>query len=215
MGLFDWFRRRKPQKQLQQQGRRGFEQELERKLEENGPRPQYYYFAHYALRDATFELGAACGGVLMSPRKDELLGDLWEHITQGIREQDPKAPLDPLPSVEVMPLVAGRTPCVVLKFPPPKGITECHFVGMVLHFDPSKGESPNEQTKVSYFTLEHGENDAGGPRTVLCEWTKEGSNLNYGDGPPAEPELFANAIGQKLAGRGYEVEASFTPPGDS
>ena len=29
---------------------------------------------------------------------------------------------------------------------------------------------------------------------MLCEWTAEGTHKNYGDGPPADEELFVEAV---------------------
>jgi hypothetical protein len=201
MGLLSWFRRNKTDKAV------------ERVMEENGPRPQYYVFAHYVLRDATFELGAACPGILLSDRRDEFLTEMWEHATSGIREHDPSVKTDPYPGVQVIPLRAGSFPCVVLKMPPPKGVTECYCVGIVAHMDLSKDEQPTEQTPMSFFTLEYGVgDDMKTPRTVLCEWSKEGTHSNFGDGPPPEPEMFANAIGQTLAGRGYHRKAAVDLP---
>jgi hypothetical protein len=201
MGILSWFRRRREDKSL------------ERVLEEHGPRPQYYVFAHYVMRDATFELGAACPGILLSDKRDEFLTEMWEHAASGIKENDPSEKTDPYPGIEVIPLRAGDFPCVVLKMPPPRGVTECHFVGIVAQMDLSTAEEPSEQTLMSFFTLEYGVGeDMNTPRTVLCEWSKDGTHSNYGDGPPAEPEMFANAIGQTFAGRGYHRKAAVELP---
>ena len=208
MGLMDFFRRR-PQRAA------GVDDELEAFLKrEDSPRPQYYTFAHYVLRQATFQLGAACLGVLVSPRREEFLRTIWDAAADSCRQTDPSVALDPFPaaSIQVAPLRAGPFPCAVVKMPPPRGTTECHLVGIVAHVDIAAGEEPTEQTAVSYFTLEQGASLDGSARTVLCEWTREGSHLNFGGGPPAEPEAFANAIGQKLAGRGYEPRAAMRPP---
>lgn len=201
MGLLNWFRRRKVEKSI------------ERVMEENAPRPQYYVFGHYVMRDAVFELGAVCPGVLLSDDRDKFLREMWEQATQAIRQSEPAATLDPYPGVEVIPLRAGRFPCVVLKMPEPRGVTECHFVGIVAQVDLSKDEKPTEQTPMSYFTLEHGVGeDLKTPRTVLCEWSKDGTHSNFGDGPPPEAEMFANAIGQVMAGRGYREKAAVHLP---
>ena len=201
MGLLSWFRRRKEEKAI------------ERVMEENGPRPQYYVFAHYVMRDAAFELGAVCPGVLLSKERDKFLREMWDQATQAAQQTDAKEKVDPYPGVEVIPLRAGSFPCVVLKMPEPKGVTECYFVGIVAHMDLSKDEKPSEQTPMSYFTLELGVgDDMKTPRTVLCEWSKEGTHSNFGDGPFPEPEMFANAIGQSMAGRGYHAKAAVHLP---
>jgi hypothetical protein len=39
----------------------------------------------------------------------------------------------------------------------------------------------------------------GGPeRTVLCEWTNDGTHANYGTGPEATLEALANALDELL-----------------
>jgi hypothetical protein len=197
-----WFRRRREEKSV------------ERVMEENGPRPQYYIFAHYVMRDATYELGAVMPGVLLSDDRDKFLREMWEQATQAVKQTDPSEKTDPYPGVDVVPLRAGKFPCVVLKMPEPKGVTECYFIGVVAQVDLSKeGEKPNEQTQMSFFTLELGVGeDMKTPRTVLCEWSKDGTHSNFGDGPPPEPEMFANAIGQSLAGRGYYEKAAVHLP---
>ena len=201
MGLLSWFRRRKESKVI------------DRVMEENGPRPQYYVFAHYVLRDATFELGAVMPGVLLSDDREKFLTEMWDQATQAVKSTDPKEPTDAYPGVEVMPLRAGNFPCVVLKLPAPKGVTECYFVGVVAHMELSKDEKPTEETPMSFYTLEMGVGeDMKTSRTVLCEWSKDGTHSNFGDGPPPEAEMFANAIGQSMAGRGYHEKAAVHLP---
>ena len=107
-----------------------------------------------------------------------------------------------------------------LTVPPPKGVTECYFVGIVAHMDLSKDEKPSEQTPMSYFTLEQGVGeDMQTSRTVLCQWSKEGEHDNFGDGPPAEARAFADAIEQVLAARsgggaaGFHRQAAANLPG--
>lgn len=201
MGLLSWFRRRKDEKAI------------DRVMEESGPRAQYYLFAHYVMRDAAFELGAVCPGVLISQDRDKFLREMWEQATRAVQQDDPEQKTDSYPGIEVIPLRAGSFPCVVLKMPEPCGVTECYFIGIVAHMDLSQGEKPGEQTPISFFTLEYGVGeDMKTPRTVLCEWSKEGTHSNFGDGPPPEPEMFANAIGQSLAGRGYRAKAAVHLP---
>ena len=201
MGLLSWFRRRKAT------------DAIDRVMEENGPRPQYYVFAHYVLRDATFELGAIMPGVLLSDDREKFLREMWDQATQAVKSTDPNEPCDAYPGVEVMPLRAGNFPCVVLRMPEPRGVTECYFVGVVAHMDLSKDEKPTEQTPMSFFTLELGVGeDMKTQRTVLCEWSKDGTHSNCGDGPPAEAEMFANAVGQSMAGRGYPAKAAVHLP---
>jgi hypothetical protein len=196
MGIFDFLRKR----------RRGGASDVDALDEllrkEPAPRCQYYFFAHYALRSAAYQLGAAAVGVLLSPRRDEFLADMWRMATEGCKQNGDDA-TDPLPPVEVLPLRAGPMPCVVLRMPPPQRTTECHFVGIVLHVDASDDRPPNLETAaVSYYTLERGARvDSGAERTVLCGWSKDESHSNYGDGPPPEPQAFADAVGAIVASR--------------
>lgn len=142
-------------------------------------------------------------GALLSPKGDELLRSLWDDVAKSLRERGTEAP-DPYPGIDVLPLKAGPFPCVVLRMPPPEKVTECHYVSIVLHFDPAS-EEPTEQTPVSYFTLEKGVSFQGemmkAERTVLCEWTQT-AHSNYGDGPRPDAQAFADAVGELLMRRG-------------
>ena len=213
MGFFNrLFGKQKPAGRASSAGNGDAEDSLEA-LAGGRPRNQYYFFQHYLLRQAMFQLKVAGVGALLSPKGEELLRAVWEDVTKACRDQGETA-LDPYPGVEVLPLRAGKFPCVVLKMPPPLRTTECHFVGVVAHFDPQSDETPSEQTRISYFTLERGVSleRGGAERTVLCEWNLAGSHLNFGDGPAADPQAFADAVAKVVADRGSAIQGSFTPP---
>lgn len=77
-------------------------------------------------------------------------------------------------------------------------MTEAYFVAAVLLVDLEQETPEVDQPALRYFTLEYGATLDGPPRTVLCEWTAEGSHLNYGDGPEPTLATFAEAIEQLL-----------------
>ena len=79
-------------------------------------------------------------------------------------------------------------------FPPPKGITEAYFVATVYRPPVKKKWFSKEKALVRFFTLEHGINSDGSPRTVLCEWTNDESHLNLGNGPEAIAEAFLKEV---------------------
>lgn len=86
--------------------------------------------------------------------------------------------------------------CIIL--PRPLEMPEAYFVAFV-HRPKSDDILDQRPTFSRYFTLEYGQRMDGTPRTVLCEWTVEGSHLNYGDGPPPQMELFLNSIESLLS----------------
>jgi hypothetical protein len=59
---------------------------------------------------------------------------------------------------------------------------------------------------IACFTLEVGfDFETNSPRTVLCGWTKEGTHLNFGDGPSPNVASFVEAIKQSKTLAAYTV----------
>lgn len=187
MALFDFFRR-KPQTPPPHKSE---EADLDT------PRCHHYTLAHQALRSIALEEPLAFLGILASPDAQRFLADLMQSVSEHCKAHEPQ------PDFSVQELVVhrmrlGRYPCAVIEMPPPRAITEAFFVAAVLLADPSEGMPPQEVT-LRYFTLEKGMTLEGPPRTVLCEWTAEGSHVNYGTGPEPRLEAFAEAVERMLA----------------
>lgn len=52
-----------------------------------------------------------------------------------------------------------------------------------------------------YITLEYSLNDNNEPITVLCEWKKDWSHLNFGEGPISEIDAFIRSINNLFLNR--------------
>jgi hypothetical protein len=86
--------------------------------------------------------------------------------------------------------------CITL--PQPTEMPEAYYIAFV-HRPASEDPLDSKRVFTRYFTLEYGQRIDGSPRTVLCEWTADGSHLNYGDGPPPQMDLFINSIESLLS----------------
>ena len=181
MGLFD-FLRRKPESAPEFEG-----------FEFDEPRCHHYTLAHVALRQMAHDDPVAFLGILASPKAPEFLAEVFRSVSDHCRERDPR-PDFTAADLTIHRGRVGRYPCAVVQMPPPKGPTEAFFAAAVLLVDPEQPMPPRESVKARYFTLEKGVTLGGPPRTVLCEWTADGTHSNFGDGPPARLEAFVAAL---------------------
>jgi hypothetical protein len=79
---------------------------------------------------------------------------------------------------------------VLITPPKPEHTTEVHYIAIILdRVDPKF---------LRYVVLEHSWDVNGAPRTVLGEWTSEGSHVNYGDGPVPTEDSFLSTICDKF-----------------
>lgn len=195
MGIFDLFRkRREPGAPLG-----GPEK----------PRTQHYLFAHVALRELALAKPIGLIGVLHSPGGTEFLRTLWADVAEQVRAGGERADLDGS-GLSYQAIRVGDYPCAMVTMPPALAPAECHYVAIVLNVRLGLGEELPENPEASYYTLERGVTMEGAERTVLCGWDAKGSHLNYGDGPPADPQAFARALADVVAGRG-KLHAEFRP----
>jgi hypothetical protein len=188
MGLFDFFRR-KPAKPPAAEGDTG---DLDQ------PRCHHYTLAHYALRSAAFQHPLAFLGVLASPEAPQFLAEIMQSVSNHCAAREPK-PDFAVADLTVQKTRVGRYPCAVVVLPRPRAMAEAFFVAAVLLADPDQDMPDPSGVALRYFTLEKGFALDGGSRTVLCEWTAEGSHVNYGDGPAPEVEAFIGAVAGLLA----------------
>ncbi len=187
MGLFDFFRRKQPKPAAPDL--------VEQDLDE--PRCHHYTFAHLALRSVAQEQPLAFLGVLASPDARRFLANLFQSVSEHCKEREPKPDFG-IEDVAVHPVRIGHYPCAVIEMPRPRATTETFFVAAVLLADLDQGLPDSKDVKLRYFTLEKGFVIGGPPRTVLCEWTAEGSHVNYGDGPEPQLEAFTEAVREML-----------------
>ena len=191
MGLFDLFPR-KPKDPL-----------LPSPSADDNPEPRcdHYGFAHYALRSVAFDRPLETMAAFASPDAERFLGALVEMVAEQCQGQ-PGAGLT-VGDLKVHAVRAAGRPCAVLEMPPPRGVTEAHFVALVLQWtEPLPETEPMPKDALRYFTLERGVCLGGPPRTVLCEWTAEGSHRNFGDGPEPRLESFLEAVARLLERNG-------------
>lgn len=155
----------------------------------NVPREHHYVFAHQMLRQACEQDPLKFFGVMSDDEREGLLALLWKLTADVVGR--PVSGLE-TSDVSVRPCLVNNKPTVLLKMPTPVATTEAHFVGVVYLEDMSQDGPPGEHA-FRYFTLEHGSNQDGSTRTVLCEWVN-GAHINLGDGPPATFAAFKAAL---------------------
>jgi hypothetical protein len=188
MGLFDLFRGKS--------GKAPASGPVEEELDQ--PRCHHYTLTHYALRGVAFEQPLTFLGVLASPDASRFLADLMQSVSDHCRAREP-SPDFAAGDLTVHKVRVGRYPCAVVEMPRPRATTEAFFVAAVLLVDPGQGVPAPNEVGLRYFTLEKGLVLGGPPRTVLCEWTAEGSHVNYGDGPAPRLEAFTRAVEKLLS----------------
>jgi hypothetical protein len=181
MGLFDFFRR----KQISASS--------ESSDDLDQPRCRHYTLAHLALRSVAFEQPLMFLGVLASPKARAFLADMLVDVSEHCKDREPRGDFG-VDDIGIHTLRVGSYPCAVLEMPRPRAMIEAHFVAAVLLEDPATPIGEGERIPLRYFTLEKGASFDGRPRTVLCEWTANGTHANLGDGPPAELAAFVKAI---------------------
>jgi hypothetical protein len=194
MGFFDLFKR-KPKPEPEDDFPEEFLEQESAKI-----RCHHYTMAHVALRSVAFAQPLGFFGILASEEAENFLGELLESVTEECQERE-RRPDFKAADLQVHTGRVGNYPCVVIEMPEPRGTTEAFFVGAVLLVELAEDEEPPENPELRYFTLEKGmQMEEMQPRTVFCEWTAEGSHLNFGDGPPATVKDFTAAIEEHLAG---------------
>jgi len=175
--------------------------ELADRLHTEQPRCRHYMFAHVALRQMAFEYPVEVIAALGSGKSSELIDDLWNSVDQACTEQgdNDQPPVNPA-DIKVHRMRIGEFPTAVVEMPKPIGTTEAYFTAIVLCVDPKQAGHAKDDMKVRYFTLEKGAilDTDDFDRTVLCEWTADGSHINSGGGAIPELSSFIEAITAQL-----------------
>jgi hypothetical protein len=189
MGLFDLFRRKRD--------KRNDPAPAEEDRDE--PRCHHYTLAHHALRRVALDDPLAYLGILASPDASEFLAHLLRSVSEHCREREPRPDFG-VEEVAIHKVRVGRYPCAVIEMPRPRATTEAYFTAAVLLADPQDGLPASGRVEARYFTLEKGFVFGGPPRTVLGEWTAEGTHVNFGDGPAPRLESFLKAVEELVSG---------------
>lgn len=189
MGLFNFFGRKPPKTPEAHLA----EPALDR------PRCHHYTLAHVALRSVALEQPVAFLGMLASPEAPRFLADLMRSVSEHCKKHEPQ-PDFRIEDITIHKVRIDNYPCAAIEMPRPRAMTEAYFVAAVLLNDLEE-ELPNPQeAPLRYFTLEKGLvfDDPPRDRTVLCEWTRDGTHLNYGDGPEPRLEALIEAVRKLL-----------------
>jgi hypothetical protein len=153
---------------------------------------QIYLFAHQALPVQTFADPSRMLSILAGPEGQRFLDDAWQIAG---RHCDPdKRVQDASPSYTFSPTGTSGVVAVV-KPPEPQEPGEAHFIAILGRFEQAENPDLAKLRWVRLFTLERAIHPVNETEcTMLCEWTAEGAHKNYGDGPPADEELFVEAV---------------------
>jgi len=164
------------------------------------PRCSHYTLAHYALRQVALSDPLRYLAVLASPDAQKHLENLLQAVAESCaaRNEKPDFTADDL---KIHCRRINRFPCAIVEFPPPQAFAEAFFTALVAYVDFSGPIPDRPSVMARYFTLECGVSMDGSPRTVLAEWTTDGTHNNFGDGPEPAVEAFVETL------------AEFNPPG--
>lgn len=157
------------------------------------PRDQHYVFAHIMLRQLAEQHGTKLLALFSDDDKAmAMLRQVWTETHRACVDHAAErgdAPPEALPATNLN-ITRGRAanrPAAVVELPTPEFATECYAVAIVGKFrlDQDRDELPSDDPGVYYFTLERGVRfkDDDPVRSVLCEWTENGTHANHGDGP--------------------------------
>ena len=156
----------------------------------------HYELAHRAIRGYCNGNPGLFFKTMQSPHKARfLLEMIWDAVCANC--DDGGQASFSSSDIEIDSYHVNECPCIVFTMPTPANMAEAHFVGIVLHRDTDPEWVP-DGPRFRYFTLEKGLEKDDSERTVLCEWTADGTHLNYGDGPETKKDLFIEAITEKL-----------------
>jgi hypothetical protein len=162
------------------------------------PRCNHYTFAHHALRSSAFDDPLAYLSIFASPDPRPFLAHLLRSVSEHCKEREPQPDFG-VEDITVHRVRIGQYPCAVIELPRPRATTEAYFTAAVLLADLDDRLPESGPAALRYFTLEKGFVLEGPPRTVLCEWTSEGSHVNYGDGPLPQLGAFVGAVEKSIA----------------
>lgn len=157
-----------------------------------GPRCHHYTMAHHALRQVALEDPLMYLGVLASPDAEPFLASLFQSVCNHCSERGEKPDFKPS-DLQIHRTRVNGFPCVIVEMPPPIATAEAYFTALIGFLDPSQKIAEDTKVEARYFTLEHGFNLDGTPRTVMCEWDNE-SHMNFGSGPSPTVGEFIRAL---------------------
>jgi hypothetical protein len=171
-------------------------EELVSRMPKSEPRPHHYILAHIALRSLALENPLRFLALMGSPDADKFLDSVFQALNDSLKEDGPGD--FTMRDVRYERGKLGEWLCIVFVMPPPKAVTEAYYCCLAGYLDPKEPNPAPESVRGRWFTLEYGLAEDGGARTVFCEWTKDGTHENYGDGPEPTLEKFLEVVAAKV-----------------
>jgi hypothetical protein len=144
------------------------------------------------LRVVAFQEPLHFLSILASPECNEFLTGIWHTVCEQSEPQTPRPDFGP-EDFHIHCLRVNSYPCAVIEMPAPVAMPEAYFAAFVVMMGP-ESDDEEETPEARYFTLERSFSMDGGSRTVLGSWTKDGTHLNFGDGPEPELDAFVDAL---------------------
>ena len=170
-------------------------------------RPLLYLFQHAALREAAFENHPELIRELAAPSSPLPLLHFWSRASlqcerAGPFADDPSGEDDAaltaerwFDAVQIYRYARDGYTAHIVTMPTPESSPEAYFVAIV-HQDDEPHEYRRESPSTRYFTLEQA--DPPAVRPLLCEWVRDGSRENYGEGPVPTREAFSAAVFERV-----------------
>lgn len=176
---------------------------------EQGPkRPLLYLFQHVALPQAAFEnhpelLRGLSGKKDLFPlhhiwSKARARGELTGLISESEDSLEDEAQFakdeELYRAVSIHPRQVDGWSIFVIVMPAPERAPEAYYAAIVYReHEPREPMQPSASTR--YFTLERADIV---DRTMFCEWTKNGSHLNFGEGPTPTVDGFVQVVTERI-----------------
>ena len=154
-------------------------------------RAQHYQFAHRVVPQVFTSDPSGFMAFLLRDG-DRFLRFYWDKIGERVDAHDRVEGDGPHGEIRK---IARDIQVALIRLPEPKFMTEAYFTAAAYH------PQLDGHMLADYYTLEFSVSLPGGePYTVLGRWVGT-THFNFGAGPQPEPELFLEAVAEKLAGR--------------
>lgn len=111
------------------------------------------------------------------------MNSLWQEVYEGIGENEEKLRE---PHFEISTEVLNRkNSLLTVKMPEPKGMPEAKYIAFLFSLD---------KPRIRYFTYEIASSEITKDTFFVCEWSKKGDHLNYGNFQKSELKSFTHAV---------------------
>jgi len=112
------------------------------------------------------------------------MNTLWFEVCDGIGEQEKRQASN---FEIVIENINDNISLLAIKMPEPKGMPEAKYIAFLFFLDTPE--------RIRYFTYELNLNSETKENSFfVCEWSKNGDHLNYGDFSKPDLKCFTNAI---------------------